>query len=130
MEAEIGDHHPSGAMKLPGAGFDEITGLAWSGRGRVERWKCRPMAARAGSSHRSGSDRAGLPTRFRYPWWWDGKPAVLQTRAWTRPATCSRRSSSWSRFAGLGGKFGAIYHLNAIQSWQVASDGSVTNVHA
>jgi sulfane dehydrogenase subunit SoxC len=31
---------------------------------------------------------------------------------------------------GLNGKFGSIYHLNAIQSWAVARDGSVSNVHA
>ena len=31
---------------------------------------------------------------------------------------------------GLAGPFGSIYHLNAIQSWAVAPDGSVTNVHA
>jgi sulfane dehydrogenase subunit SoxC len=29
-----------------------------------------------------------------------------------------------------GGRFGSIYHLNAIQSWAVARDGSVSNVHA
>ena len=29
-----------------------------------------------------------------------------------------------------GGKFGSTYHLNAIQSWAVAPDGSVSNVHA
>jgi sulfane dehydrogenase subunit SoxC len=31
---------------------------------------------------------------------------------------------------GSNGPFGSIYHLNAIQSWAVAADGSVTNVHA
>jgi sulfane dehydrogenase subunit SoxC len=30
---------------------------------------------------------------------------------------------------GLNGPTGSIYHLNAIQSWQVASDGKVSNVH-
>jgi sulfane dehydrogenase subunit SoxC len=28
-----------------------------------------------------------------------------------------------------GGKYGSIYHLNAIQSWAVAADGGVSNVH-
>jgi sulfane dehydrogenase subunit SoxC len=31
---------------------------------------------------------------------------------------------------GSNGPFGSIYHPNAIQSWGVAADGSVTNVHA
>jgi sulfane dehydrogenase subunit SoxC len=30
---------------------------------------------------------------------------------------------------GLDGPLGSIYHLNAIQSWRVASDGKVSNVH-
>ena len=30
---------------------------------------------------------------------------------------------------GLDGPLGSIYHLNAIQSWQVATDGKVSNVH-
>jgi len=30
---------------------------------------------------------------------------------------------------GLDGPLGSIYHLNAIQSWQVAADGKVSNVH-
>jgi len=30
---------------------------------------------------------------------------------------------------GLNGPLGSIYHLNAIQSWQVATDGKVSNVH-
>jgi sulfane dehydrogenase subunit SoxC len=30
---------------------------------------------------------------------------------------------------GLNGPLGSIYHLNAIQSWLVANDGKVSNVH-
>lgn len=29
-----------------------------------------------------------------------------------------------------GGEFTSVYHLNAIQSWHVSTDGEVTNVHA
>ena len=37
MEAKSVITFPSGEMKLPGAGFYEITGLAWSGRGKIAR---------------------------------------------------------------------------------------------
>ena len=37
MEAKSVITYPSGEMKLPGAGFYELTGLAWSGRGKVRR---------------------------------------------------------------------------------------------
>ena len=34
-----------------------------------------------------------------------------------------------ARGGALNGPTGSIYHLNAIQSWQVANDGKVSNVH-
>ena len=37
MEAKSVITFPSGEMRLPGAGFYEITGLAWSGRGKIAR---------------------------------------------------------------------------------------------
>ena len=37
MEAKSVITFPSGDMRLPGAGFYEITGLAWSGRGKIAR---------------------------------------------------------------------------------------------
>lgn len=36
MEAKSVITFPSGEMKLPGPGFYNISGLAWSGRGRVQ----------------------------------------------------------------------------------------------
>jgi sulfane dehydrogenase subunit SoxC len=29
----------------------------------------------------------------------------------------------------MSGTFGSIYHLNGIQSWAVAANGEVSNVH-
>ncbi len=101
MEAKSVITFPSGAMKLPRPGFYEVTGLAWSGRGAVtrrrglRRWRRRP-------GRRRRLQEPVLPkchTRFRLPWAWDGEEAVLQSRAPTRPATCSRRCRSWSRCA-------------------------------
>ena len=36
---------PSGGQRLPGRGFYEISGLAWSGGGAITRWRCPPTAA-------------------------------------------------------------------------------------
>jgi sulfane dehydrogenase subunit SoxC len=41
---------PSGEMKLPGPGFYEITGLAWSGRGKIARVEISTVAGRHGIS--------------------------------------------------------------------------------
>ena len=91
MEAKSVITFPSGEMKLPGPGFYEVTGLAWSGRGRVERVE---VSSDGGTNWALAAlQEPILPnctTRFRFPWFWDGKAAVLQSRRWTRPATFSR----------------------------------------
>jgi sulfane dehydrogenase subunit SoxC len=132
MEAKSVITFPSGDMKLPGPGFYEVTGLAWSGRGKVKRVE---VSTDGGQSwHLAALDEPILPichTRFRYPWWWDGQPAVLQSRCQDETGYIQPTLEQLVAVRGLdGGKFGSIYHLNAIQSWQVASDGSVSNVHA
>jgi sulfane dehydrogenase subunit SoxC len=132
MDAKSVITFPSGDMKLPGPGFYEVTGLAWSGRGRVKRVE---ISTDGGQSwHLAALDEPILPichTRFRYPWWWDGQPAVLQSRVQDETGYIQPTLEQLVAVRGLdGGKFGSIYHLNAIQSWQVASDGSVSNVHA
>jgi sulfane dehydrogenase subunit SoxC len=132
MEAKSVITFPSGDMKLPGPGFYEVTGLAWSGRGKVRRVE---VSTDGGQSwHLAALDEPILPichTRFRYPWWWDGQAAVLQSRVQDETGYIQPTLEQLVAVRGLdGGKFGSIYHLNAIQSWQVASDGSVSNVHA
>jgi sulfane dehydrogenase subunit SoxC len=132
MEAKSVITFPSGDMKLPGPGFYEVTGLAWSGRGKVKRVE---VSTDGGQSwHLAALEEPVLPichTRFRYPWWWDGQIAVLQSRCQDETGYLQPTLEQLVAVRGLdGGKFGSIYHLNAVQSWQVGSDGSVSNVHA
>ena len=68
-------------------------------------------------------------TRFRLPWKWDGKTAVLQSRCVDDTGYVQPTLGQVIALRGLDGPLGSIYHLNAIQSWQVASDGKVSNVH-
>jgi len=131
MEAKSVITFPSGEMKLPGAGFYEVTGLAWSGRGKIKRVE---VSADGGNSWQLASlQDPVLPichTRFRFPWRWDGKPAVLQSRCQDETGYTQPTIKQLVEVRGLGGgKYGSIYHLNGIQSWAVASDGSVSNVH-
>jgi sulfane dehydrogenase subunit SoxC len=132
MEAKSVITFPSGEMKLPGPGFYEITGLAWSGRGRVQRVE---VSTDGGKSwYLASLQEPILPvchTRFRFPWRWDGKAAILQSRCQDETGYVQPTLDELVDVRSLdGGKFGSIYHLNAIQSWAVASDGSVSNVHA
>jgi sulfane dehydrogenase subunit SoxC len=130
MEAKSVITSPSGEMVLDGPGFYEITGLAWSGRGTIKRVD---VSTDGGKTWRQAALQAPvLPichTRFRVPWTWDGKPATLQSRCADDTGYSQPTLGQLIAIRGLDGPLGSIYHLNAIQSWQVASDGKVSNVH-
>lgn len=130
MEAKSVITFPSGEMKLPGLGFYEITGLAWSGRGKIARVE---VSVDGGKSWNSALLQdpvlAISQTRFRFPWIWNGASAVIMSRAtdetgYTQP-THRQLIAERGRLED-----GAIfYHMNAIQSWGIAADGTVQNVH-
>ena len=130
MEAKSVITFPSGEMVLDGPGFYEITGLAWSGRGAIKRVD---VSADGGKTWRPAALQGPvLPichTRFRIPWKWDGKEAVLQSRCVDDTGYIQPTLGQVIALRGLDGPLGSIYHLNAIQSWQVATDGKVSNVH-
>lgn len=130
MEAKSVITSPSGTMVLDGPGFHEVTGLAWSGRGAVRRVD---VSVDGGRTWRQAALQAPvLPvchTRFRLPWTWDGREAVLQSRCIDDTGYVQPTLGQLIAVRGLNGPLGSIYHLNAIQSWHVATDGKVSNVH-
>jgi sulfane dehydrogenase subunit SoxC len=131
MEAKSVITFPSGDMKLPGPGFYNIGGLAWSGRGRVQSVDVSTDAGKTWVPARIESAPEPMCTvRFSLPWMWDGKPAVLQSRCTDETGYFQPTLAQLIAIRGSNGPFGSIYHLNAIQSWGVADDGSVSNVHA
>jgi sulfane dehydrogenase subunit SoxC len=131
MEAKSVITFPSGDMKLPGPGFYNVTGLAWSGRGRVQSVDVSTDGGKTWYPAQLGSAPESVCTvRFGFPWMWDGKPAVLQSRCTDETGYIQPTLKDLIAIRGSNGPFGSIYHLNAIQSWGVAADGSVTNVHA
>lgn len=118
---------PSFGLDLQGAGYQEISGLAWSGRGRIRKVE---VSADGGASWAEAalSDPV-LPkalTRFRMPWRWSGAPAILVSRAIDETGAVQPRRSDWV------GKYGPGqgYHSNAVQSWQVDAGGHVSHVYA
>jgi sulfane dehydrogenase subunit SoxC len=129
MEAKSVITSPSGEMVLDGPGFHEITGLAWSGRGTI---KHVDVSTDGGKTWRQAALQSPvLPichTRFRFPWKWDGKLALLQSRCTDDTGYVQPTLGQLIAVRGLNGPLGSIYNLNAIQSWQVASDGRVSNV--
>lgn len=116
---------PSGGQRLLDKGFYNITGLAWSGRGRIKRVD---VSVDGGKSWRTA--RLETPvlskclTRFNIDWTWDGSPVVLQSRAIDETDYVQPKINQLRAVRGTK----SIYHNNAIQSWQVAASGEVSNV--
>jgi sulfane dehydrogenase subunit SoxC len=130
MEAKSVITSPSGEMVLADKGFHEITGLAWSGRGMITKVE---VSVDGGVNWKDGDLQAPvLPlshVRFRYPWNWDGREAILQSRCTDDTGYVQPTIQQLVDVRGLNGPLGSIYHLNGIQSWKVAADGRVSNVH-
>jgi sulfane dehydrogenase subunit SoxC len=130
MEAKSVITYPSGEMKIPGPGFYEITGLAWSGRGRIRRVEITTDGGQTWhNASLEGPIQPVCTTRFRYGWIWDGNPAILQSRCQDETGYVQPTIKQLVDVRGMSGTFGSIYHLNGIQSWAVAANGEVSNVH-
>jgi sulfane dehydrogenase subunit SoxC len=127
MDAKSVITFPSGGQRLPGPGFYEVTGLAWSGRGRVRRVD---VSTDGGKTWRAATlQEPILPfahTRFRFPWRWGGQEALLQSRCTDETGYVQPTLAALVKVRGLN----STYHNNAIQTWKVAADGSVHNARA
>jgi sulfane dehydrogenase subunit SoxC len=124
MDAKSVITTPSGGQKLPGPGFHEIRGLAWSGRGTIERVD---VSVDGGKTWQKATlQEPRLPkafTRFRLPWEWDGQPVQLLSRAVDSSGYVQPSREELAEARGLNSN----YHYNGIKSWSIAADGSVKN---
>ena len=125
MEAKSVITFPSGGHQLPDKGFYEISGLAWSGRGRIERIE---VSTDGGASWRDAQLQEPVLTkcltRFRLPWTWEGGPVQLLSRAIDDTGYVQPKRPKLVDVRGLN----SFYHNNGIQVWQIAADGAVSNV--
>ena len=116
---------PSGGQVLLDKGFYNVTGLAWSGKGKIKQVDVSVDGGRNWRSARlEGLVMPKALTRFNIDWSWDGKPALLQSRAmdetgFVQPTYQQLRAVRGTR---------SIYHNNAIQTWLVQENGEVKNV--
>jgi sulfane dehydrogenase subunit SoxC len=127
---------PSPGLALREPGIYEISGVAYSGDGRIAKVL---VSADGGKSWGEAAlDEPRLPkafTRFSMAWRWDGGPAILQSRAWdegghvqpTREEFVSKRGQTSKPPSVLG--FPG-HHFNAITSWAVNPGGEVRHVYA
>jgi len=117
---------PSGGQQLLGKGFYNVSGIAWSGRGKIKRVDVSFDGGRNWQTARmEGPQLTKCLTRFNIGWTWDGGPAILQSRAIDDTGYVQPRMNQLREKRGTR----SIYHNNAIQSWKVAESGEVSNVH-
>ena len=113
---------PSHGQHLSGTDVHEIRGLAWSGSGAVRRVE---VSADGGQHWLDATLQAPVEpmcwTRFRAAWRWDGRPALLQSRATDDSGQTQPSREALVRSRGRRG----FYHYNAIVSWAVDEHGSV-----
>ena len=124
MDAKSVITSPSGGQSLKGPGFYEISGLAWSGRGKVTRVE---VSVDGGNSWRDAALQEPVLskclTRFRFPWQWDGAPARLASRTTDESGYVQPSHAELEKIRDVR----SYYHNNAIQTWAVSADGSVVN---
>ncbi|MDU8929074.1 sulfite dehydrogenase [Alisedimentitalea sp. MJ-SS2] len=102
-----------------------ITGLAWSGRGKITRvdiskdggmtWETARLAA-------EGQDKA--LTRFYLDTEWTGEEMFLQSRALDETGYVQPTKAALREVRGEN----SIYHNNCIQTWYVNANGEAENV--
>ena len=119
--------HPSATMSMTGPGHYEISGLAWTGAGRIAKVE---VSADGGASWAEAAVEEPAPSRalarFRMPWRWDGGPAVLMSRAEDETGAVQPTRSAWkARYHPSN-----FLHNNAIQAWAVTPEGTVANVYS
>jgi sulfane dehydrogenase subunit SoxC len=127
LEAKSVITHPSPGLTVRGPGLYEISGLAWSGYGKVAKVE---VSADGGKSWGLAALQEPVlskaATRFRMAWQWDGGPVVLQSRSTDETGYVQPSRVQLIALRGDRGNF----HNNMIQSWAVAGNGEVKNVYA
>jgi sulfane dehydrogenase subunit SoxC len=120
---------PSGGQRLPGPGFHEITGLAWTGGGAVRRVD---VSTDGGKTYKEAELQQPVlryaHTRFRFPWRWNGEETVLQARCTDERGEVQPTIAEAAKNLGVTPDyFYQADHFNGIQPWKVNRDGSIQN---
>lgn len=116
---------PSGGQTLVDKGFFNVSGLAWSGRGKIRKVD---VSFDGGKSWQEAKLQAPVQskclTRFTLNWNWNGERAILQSRATDETGFVQPNYRQLRAVRGTR----SIYHNNAIQSWLVEPSGEISNV--
>lgn len=122
MDAKSLITFPAYPVTLSEHGWWEVSGLAWSGRGRITRVD---VSTDAGATWAPAElQDPVLPkchTRFRFLWQWAGTDALLMSRATDETGYVQPTLAELRKVRGLG----TTYHFNHVRAWRVRRDGTV-----
>jgi sulfane dehydrogenase subunit SoxC len=127
---------PSPGRALQQPGLYEISGVAYSGKGRIS--KVMVSADGGGSWAEAALQEPVLSmafTRFRMPWRWNGGPAILQSRAWDEDGNAQ---PTRAQFVAARGELPSVppllgfanHHFNAVVSWAIDTKGTISHAYA
>jgi sulfane dehydrogenase subunit SoxC len=122
--------YPSGGQQLPGRGFYEISGLAWSGGGAIRTVE----VSTDGGKKWNRAEFKGTPqrmafTRFGYGWNWDGSETEILSRCTDEIGQVQPTREQVAKYWNV--PFERSYRVpgldNSVMPWRIARDGSVKN---
>jgi len=121
---------PSGGQQLPGKGFYEITGLAWSGGGAIRSVEVSTNGGKTWNKAQIKSPPQRMAhTRFGYPWHWDGNETEIVSRCVDEIGQQQPTRAQIAKFFNV--PFDRNYRVpgldNSVMPWRIARDGTVTN---
>ena len=121
---------PSAGLAMPGKGYVQITGLAWSGGGVVKKVDVSTDGGKTWKEAKlQGPVGPKAHTRFTFDWAWNGGEAVIMSRCTDELGDVQPSRAELYRNWGFSEeeslKPNRAIHFNAMQPWRVARDGSV-----
>jgi sulfane dehydrogenase subunit SoxC len=104
-------------------GWVEIRGIAWSGRGAIERVEVSTDGGRTWANARlQGPVLPKAHTRFCHLWQWDGRPTRFMSRAVDETGYVQSTQRDW---IDARGHAAGPYHIEAIVPYRVDAEGRV-----
>ncbi|MBI1170153.1 sulfite dehydrogenase [bacterium] len=116
---------PSGMMRIA-KGYNRLTGLAWSGHGRIVRVEISTDGAATWQEAELGTALPKAQTRFQSHWVWDGQPTRIVSRSTDEAGNIQPDRATFIARTGTN----ALFHYNAQQTWAIDAEGNVRNVLA
>jgi len=129
--------HPSFGLNVKDSGLYAISGLAYSGTGRISKVMVSADGGKSwGEAALQGPIHEKAFTRFIMPWRWDGQPAILQSRAYDEAGNVQPLRAEFVAMRGEATRRVTTplafpnQHYNSITSWAVDSKGEIKHVYA